>query len=85
MDGGEETPFFRFSDLNETFIFMSKFSMVACPPMGYELVVQKKGRTHIVISCPEKTKSFEENLVLIFQSLSFKMDLNKKLKFVGLF
>ena len=50
-----------------------KFSIEACPPM--------KGRTHIVISCPKKTKSFEENLLLIFQSSS----LNRKLPKVGLF
>ena len=41
MDGGEEF-FFGFCDSNETFIFMSKFSMEACPQMKYELVVQRK-------------------------------------------
>ena len=44
----------------------------------------KKGRTHIVISCPKKTKSFEENLLLTFQSSNFKMDYNSNIIF-GLF
>ena len=34
--------FLTFCDLNKTFIFMSQFSMKACPQMKYELVVQRK-------------------------------------------
>ena len=41
MDGGGES-IFHICDLNETFIFMSKFSMEACPHMKYGLVVQRK-------------------------------------------
>ena len=41
MDGGENY-FFTFWDLNETFIFMSKFSVEACPQIKFELVVQRK-------------------------------------------
>ena len=41
MDGGEESIFFTFY-LKENFIFMSKFSMEACPQKKYELVVQRK-------------------------------------------
>ena len=34
--------FFTFCDLIETFIFISQFSMGACPQMKFELVVQRK-------------------------------------------
>ena len=34
--------FITFCDSNENVIFMSKFSMEACPQMKYELVVQRK-------------------------------------------
>ena len=46
MEG--KNPFFylTFFDSNETFIFMSKFSMEACPQMKYELVVPKKPKVY---------------------------------------
>ena len=47
---------FTVYDLNETFILMSKFSMEACPQIG----CLKKGKRHLVILCPKKTKSFKE-------------------------
>ena len=42
------------------------------------IVCPKKGRTHIVISCPKKTKSWKENLLFIFQSSCFQTDSNRK-------
>ena len=38
----------------------------------------KRGRTHLVIPCPKNNKKLEEKLFLVFQSSSFKTDLNKK-------
>ena len=38
----------------------------------------KKGRTHLVISCPKKAKSLKENFLLIFQSLGSKQSQIKK-------
>ena len=37
-----KNPFFTVCDSNETFIFMSKLRVEACPQMKYELVVQQK-------------------------------------------
>ena len=37
-----KNPFFTFCDSNETFIYMSKFSIEACPQMKFELVAQRK-------------------------------------------
>ena len=63
---------------------MSKFSMEAFLEISWTCF-PKKGRAHIFISCPKKNKSFKENLLLIFQSSSFKMDLNRKLPSFGIF
>ena len=40
---GKNKFFVTFSDLNETFIFMSKFSIGACPQLKYVILYRKKG------------------------------------------
>ena len=42
MEGKNPFFFFTFCDFNETFIFMTNFSMEAGPKMNYKLVVQRK-------------------------------------------
>ena len=44
-------------DLNGTFIFMSKFSMEACPPMKFELVVQRKEGLIFSYHVPKRPKA----------------------------
>ena len=81
MDGGEETPFFGFCDSNKTLIFLSKFSMEACLEIKYELGFQRKEGHIFSYHVPKRQKSFEENLLLIFQSSSFKTNINKNFCF----
>ena len=74
--------FFEFCDLNETLIFMSKFSMEGFLEIYYELVFQRKEGHIFSYHVP---KSFKENLLLIFQSSGFKIDSNRKPPNFGLF
>ena len=62
MDGGEESIFcFRFCDLNEIFIFKSKFSIEACPQMKFELVVQRKEGHIFSYHTAKRPKSLNKN------------------------
>ena len=56
MDGGDESIFFIFCDLNKTFIFMFKFSIEACPKMKYELVFQRKKENIFSYDVPKRPK-----------------------------
>ena len=60
MDEGEQPPVSEFVT-NETFVYMAKFSMDACPQMKYELVVQRKKRHILWHKVQKKAKRVEEN------------------------
>ena len=74
MDGGEESIFFTFCDLNETFIFMSKFSMEACPQMKFELVVQRK-EGHVLT---QKYQKLKRKLTFYIPKFKFQNGLKQK-------
>ena len=50
--------------------------MEAGPTMSYNMVVQRKERNIFTYLVPKKTEKNEENGLLIFESSSFKIELN---------
>ena len=55
MDGEDESVFHLF-DMNETFIFMSKFSMKACPQINHKLVIPRKEGHNFSYHVPKRPK-----------------------------
>ena len=55
-----KNPFFTFCDLNQIFIFMSKFSMEACPQIKYKLVVYRKEGHKSSYNVPKRPKVIEK-------------------------
>ena len=70
--------FFTFCDLNETFIFMSKFSMEDCPQMKYKLVVQRKIGHILSYHVPSRQKFI---ITFIFDISKLKCQNGLKLQF----
>ena len=77
----ERIYFFTFCDLNENFIFMSKFNVEACPQMKYELVVQRKEGHTFSYHVPKRPK-VTKKLTLDIPKFKFQ---NRKLPIVGIF
>ena len=77
MDGGEETPCFGFCHLNETLIFMSKFSMEAFLKIYCELVFQiKEGTSFYIMS--QKDQHFWKKLTFDISKFKFQNGLKQK-------
>ena len=73
-----KNPFFIFCDSNETFIFMSKFSMEACPQMKYELVVQRKEGHNFSYHFPKRPKvATQKKLTFDIPNFKFQLELIK--------
>ena len=56
----------------KNFFLWLKWNFKILPTNKLGIGCPKKGRTHLVISCSEKTNSFDENNILIFHSSRIK-------------
>ena len=79
----ERKIFFWFCDLHETLIYVSKFSMEACSPMSYELVVQRKEGHNLIYHVPKRPKFLKKSDFWYLKDILLKQTWNKNLTILG--